>query len=146
MHGAIPNLRNLREGLTTVDYIVEAIATISRSADALGKKFNLIPSPDKNLTFRAFFELLGQSCGQRFRVLPFLDWVALWEGDRQAPLYPLLSLFKDNMYDGKSPSKLSGHPPVDCSNVKRFRPTAMFVSRSSTPTARPPLTDCGELC
>lgn len=121
MHGAVPDLRDLREGLTTVDYLVEAIATISRNADALGKKLNLIPSPDENLTLRAFFDLLERSCGLKFRVLPFSDWVALWESDRQAPLYPLLSMFKDNMYGGKSTVELYQDTYLwDCRNVKHF--------------------------
>jgi len=120
-HGAIPDLRDLREGLTTVDYMVEAIAAISRNPEALGHKFNLIPSPEENLTFRAFFDRLGQQRGVDFQVMPFRDWVALWESDRDAPLYPLLSLFKDNMYEGRSTVELYQDTYLwDCRNVKRF--------------------------
>jgi amino acid adenylation domain-containing protein/thioester reductase-like protein len=120
-HAAIPDLRNLREGLTTVDYMVEAIAAISRQPDALGKKFNLIPTPNKNLTLKEFFERLGRSIDREFRCLPFASWVSLWERERAAPLYPLLSMFKDNMYDGKTVVELYQDTYLwDCSNVQRF--------------------------
>ncbi|MGY2183830.1 non-ribosomal peptide synthetase [Pseudomonas agarici] len=50
----VPDLKDLREGLTTVDYMVRAIGCISRKPQALGKKFNLIPSPEKTSPSRIF--------------------------------------------------------------------------------------------
>jgi len=37
-YNAVPDLQNMREGLTTVDYMVKAVAFISRKPPALGKK------------------------------------------------------------------------------------------------------------
>jgi amino acid adenylation domain-containing protein/thioester reductase-like protein len=120
-YNSIPDLRDLREGLTTIDYIAAAIAFISRIPEALSKKFNLIPSPQKNLTLREFFKLLGDSSGIELEVMPYQAWLAQWESDRDAPLYPLLSMFKDNMYDGMSIVELYQNTYLwDCSNVRNF--------------------------
>lgn len=91
--GTVPDLRDMREGLTTVDYMTRAIAHVSRNPQALGQKFNLIHQGDNNLTLREFFSLLEREFGYRFRPLPFAQWRAQWENDSDAPLYPLLSLF-----------------------------------------------------
>lgn len=118
---AIPDLENLREGLTTVDYMTSAIAHISRNPLALGKKFNLIPSPEKNLTLQDFFQRLGEHLDLQFEKIPFRDWVALWSGNQMAPLYPLSSLFTDSIVDGKSTVELYQNTYLwDCSNVRHF--------------------------
>ena len=120
-HGTVPDLRALREGLTTVDYMSGAIAHISRNPQALGKKFNLIHEQDNNLTLKEFFRLLEQHFGFNFKVLPFQEWLAQWEHDSEAPLYPLLSLFKDNMHDGLSTVQLYQDTyQWDCRNAKLF--------------------------
>lgn len=119
--GTVPALRDLREGLTTVDYMVRAIAHISRNPDALGKKFNLIHSRGNNLTLQDFFDKLEKDFGFFFRRIPYAQWRAQWEPDYQAPLYPLLSLFKDVMHDGKSTVELYQDTyEWDCSNVHEF--------------------------
>jgi thioester reductase-like protein len=119
--GSIPDLVELREGLTTVDYMTAAIAHISRNSEALGKKFNLIHTAESNLTLKAFFHLLEKAFDYRFTLLPFHRWLQQWEHNMDAPLYPLLSLFKDNMYDGKSTVELYQHTYLwDCDNVKQF--------------------------
>ncbi|BDU23177.1 non-ribosomal peptide synthetase [Dyella sp. GSA-30] len=119
--GTVPALRDLREGLTTVDYMVRAIAHISRNPAALGKKFNLIHSRENNLTLQDFFDKLETDFGFPFRRIPYAQWRAQWEPDYQAPLYPLLSLFKDVMYDGQSTVELYQNTyEWDCSNVHEF--------------------------
>ncbi|WP_192564150.1 amino acid adenylation domain-containing protein [Pseudomonas gozinkensis] len=118
---AIPALTNLREGLTTVDYICEAIGCICRNPLALGKKFNLIPSPEKNLTLEDFFARLETHCGLNFARLPFNDWVDLWKTNPRAPLYPLSSLFRDKIVDNQSTVELYQNTYLwGCSNVQRF--------------------------
>ncbi|OCJ32616.1 non-ribosomal peptide synthetase [Serratia sp. 14-2641] len=117
----VPILRDLREGLTTVDYMTQAIATITRNPLALGRKFNLIHDQKNNLTLEAFFQQLENDFGFKFKRLPFTDWLAQWEHNADAPLYPLLSLFKDNMTDGQSTVQLYQDTYLwDCSNVKHF--------------------------
>lgn len=119
--GTVPELQNLREGLTTVDYMTNAIAWISRNPLALGHKFNLIHEQENNLTLSEFFEILEDHLGFTFRRLTFTDWLAQWENNADAPLYPLLSLFKDNMVAGQSTVQLYQNTyKWDCSNVKRF--------------------------
>lgn len=118
---AIPALTNLREGLTTVDYMCEAIGRISRNPLALGKKFNLIPSPEKNLTLEDFFARLETHCGLTFTRLPFNDWVDLWKSNPRAPLYPLSSLFRDKIVDNQSTVELYQNTYLwGCTNVQRF--------------------------
>lgn len=120
-NGTVPELHDLREGLTTVDYMVRAIAHISRNPEALGKKFNLIHSDKNNLTLRAFFKKLEADLGFSFRTIPYKEWRREWEHDAQAPLYPLLSLFKDVMHDGQSTVELYQNTyQWDCSNVAEF--------------------------
>ncbi|HEI9905438.1 TPA: amino acid adenylation domain-containing protein [Serratia marcescens] len=119
--GTVPDLRDLREGLTTVDYMTRAIAHVSRNPQALGQKFNLIHQGDNNLTLREFFSLLEREFGYHFHPLPFAQWRAQWENDSDAPLYPLLSLFKDPMVDELSTVELYQDTyRWDCSNLQRF--------------------------
>jgi amino acid adenylation domain-containing protein/thioester reductase-like protein len=119
--GAIPDLHDLREGLTTVDYMTRAIAHISRNPAALTKKFNLIHSDENNLTLKQFFSLLEPRVGVKFDVIPFAQWLGNWKDNRDAPLYPLLSLFRDNMYDGRSTVELYQDTyRWDCKNVTNF--------------------------
>ncbi|MFC3651517.1 amino acid adenylation domain-containing protein [Dyella humi] len=120
-HGTVPALHDLREGLTTVDYMVRAIAHISRKPSALGKKFNLIHSRDNNLTLQDFFGKLETNFGFSFKRIPYTEWREQWEHKYEAPLYPLLSLFKDVMCDGKSTVELYQNTyQWDCSNVTEF--------------------------
>jgi len=120
-YGTVPALHDLREGLTTVDYMVRAIAYISRNPAAEGKKFNLIHSQDNNLTLQDFFDKLEAHFGFSFKRIPYAEWRAQWEHDYEAPLYPLLSLFKDVMSGGQSTVELYQNTyQWDCGNVKEF--------------------------
>ncbi|MBH1929795.1 non-ribosomal peptide synthetase [Serratia rubidaea] len=119
--GTVPDLRDLREGLTTVDYMTRAIAHISGNPQALGLKFNLIHEDSNNLTLQQFFRRLEDYFGYRFRPMPYHDWLAQWQHDENAPLYPLLSLFRDNLSHGQAAVQLYQDTyQWDCSNVKRF--------------------------
>lgn len=120
-HSSIPDLTELREGLTTVDYMVRAISYISRNLDAIGKKFNLIHRDENNLTLKEFFARLDDYFGFDFKVIPYKEWKSLWDNDGSSPLYPLLSLFSDNMYDGLSTVELYQNTyRWECENVTRF--------------------------
>ncbi|KVL40522.1 non-ribosomal peptide synthetase [Burkholderia sp. MSMB1835] len=119
--GTVPDLHDLREGLTSVDYMTKAIARISRQPAALGRKFNLINSPGTDMTLKAFFSRLERYFGMRFRVVPYREWLNAWKTDIDAPLYPLLSLFDDNIRDGMSTAELYQNNYVwDCRNVIEF--------------------------
>ncbi|WP_425102721.1 thioester reductase domain-containing protein [Burkholderia ambifaria] len=119
--GIVPDLDDLREGLTSVDYMTKALARISRNPAALGRKFNLINSPETNITLKEFFARLERYFGLRFRVVPFREWLGAWKANIDAPLYPLLSLFDDNIRDGMSTAELYQNNYVwDCRNVIEF--------------------------
>lgn len=120
-HNAYPGLDELREGLITIDYMVQSMVHISKDPDAVGKKFNLIASPETNLTLEAFFRLLHTHYPVSMDRLPYREWRELWEHDNTCELYPLTSLFKDNMHEGLSTVELYQHTYVwDNSQVKKF--------------------------
>jgi amino acid adenylation domain-containing protein/thioester reductase-like protein len=116
-----PALAELREGLITVDYMTRAMAHITRNKEAIGKKFNLIASPETNLTLEDFFGLMKKYYPFTLKSLPYKEWRKQWEDDSKNRLYPLTSLFKDNMHEGLSTVELYQNTYVwDCSNVIRF--------------------------
>jgi amino acid adenylation domain-containing protein/thioester reductase-like protein len=116
--GTVPDLHDLREGLSTVDYMTRALAHISRKPEALGRKFNLINSPETNLTLLEFFARLDRAFDLKLRVVPFRQWLDSWKDDVDAPLYPLLSLFNDNIRNGLSTVELyQANYTWDCRNV-----------------------------
>ncbi|REC50204.1 non-ribosomal peptide synthetase family protein [Chryseobacterium pennipullorum] len=116
-----PALTELREGLITVDYMTRSMAHITKNKDAVGKKFNLIASPQANLTLEDFFGLIKKHYPFKLTALPYKQWRAQWENDSKNRLYPLTSLFKDNMHEGLSTVELYQNTYVwDCSNVIEF--------------------------
>jgi amino acid adenylation domain-containing protein/thioester reductase-like protein len=116
-----PLLTELREGLITVDYMTRSMAHITKNKDAVGKKFNLIARPETNLTLENFFGLLKKYYPLSLEGLPYKEWRKQWEDDSRNRLYPLTSLFKDNMHEGLSTVELYQNTYVwDCSNVIRF--------------------------
>ena len=120
-YNAVPDLQNLLEGLTTVDYMVEAVACISRNPDALGQKFNLIQSESTNLDLQAFCQRVETYYDRHFQLLPYQQWVELWSHDTQAFLYPLRGMFTDDMYKGEAIIELYQNTyRWDCSQTKFF--------------------------
>ncbi|MCT2563380.1 non-ribosomal peptide synthetase family protein [Chryseobacterium herbae] len=116
-----PLLTELREGLITVDYMTKAMAHITKNKEAVGKKFNLIARPETNLTLESFFALLKKYYPLTLEGLPYKEWRKQWEDDSKNRLYPLTSLFKDNMHEGLSTVELYQNTYVwDCSNVIKF--------------------------
>lgn len=116
-----PLLTELREGLITVDYMTKAMAHITKNKEAVGKKFNLIARPETNLTLEDFFALLKKYYPLTLEGLPYKAWRKQWEDDSKNRLYPLTSLFKDNMHEGLSTVELYQNTYVwDCSNVIQF--------------------------
>ncbi|ROI01344.1 amino acid adenylation domain-containing protein [Chryseobacterium sp. G0240] len=116
-----PTLTELREGLITVDYMTKAMAYITKNKEAIGKKFNLIASPETNLTLEDFFGLMKKYYPFTLKGLPYKEWRKQWEDDSKNRLYPLTSLFKDNMHEGLSTVELYQNTYVwDCSNVTQF--------------------------
>nr|WP_315031719.1 amino acid adenylation domain-containing protein [uncultured Chryseobacterium sp.] len=118
---SFPSLTELREGLITVDYMTQSMAHITRNKEAIGKKFNLIASPEANLTLEDFFGLLKKYYPFTLNSLPYKEWRKQWENDSKNRLYPLTSLFQDNMHEGLSTVELYQNTYIwDCSNVIQF--------------------------
>ncbi|WP_160138118.1 amino acid adenylation domain-containing protein [Chryseobacterium sp. c4a] len=116
-----PALTELREGLITVDYMTQTMAYITRNKEAIGQKFNLIASPETNLTLEDFFGLMKKYYPFTLKDLPYKEWRKQWEDDSKNRLYPLTSLFRDNMHEGLSTVELYQNTYVwDCSNVIKF--------------------------
>lgn len=111
-YNAYPGLIELREGLITVDYMVQSVSHITKQPDALGKKFNLIASPENNLTLEQFFGLLHTYYAINLKRVSYKEWRSYWENDPSCILYPLTSLFKDNMHEGLSTVELYQHTYV----------------------------------
>jgi amino acid adenylation domain-containing protein/thioester reductase-like protein len=119
--GNYPALRELREGLTTVDYMTKSIVHITKNIDAVGKKFNLIATPETNLTLEDFFGLLNKYYPFALQPLSYKDWRKQWEDNPKNRLYPLTSLFMDNMHEGLSTVELYQDTYAwDCSHVTQF--------------------------
>ncbi|MCY0998088.1 amino acid adenylation domain-containing protein [Myxococcus sp. MISCRS1] len=117
---AVPDLRGLHEGLTTVDYMTSAIAVIARDPKGLGKKFHVAPAPEHDLTLLEFFERVGKSLGRPLPVVPFKEWVSLWDTDPEAPIFPLLSIFRDPLSGGQAMVELYQDNYVwDCTHVRQ---------------------------
>ncbi|TPG36146.1 non-ribosomal peptide synthetase [Flavobacterium pectinovorum] len=120
-HNTYPALTELREGLITVDYMVKSMVHISKNPDAIGLKFNLIASPETNLTLDQFFQLLHKYYPLQLNKLPYKEWRKLWEDNSSCELYPLTSLFKDNMHEGLSTVELYQDTYIwDNTQVKTF--------------------------
>lgn len=116
-----PALTELREGLITVDYMTKAMAHITKNKDAIGKKFNLIARPETDLTLEEFFELLKKYYPFTLENLPYKEWRKQWEDDSKNRLYPLTSLFRDNIHEGLSTVELYQNTYIwDCSNVIQY--------------------------
>ncbi|WP_336962406.1 amino acid adenylation domain-containing protein [Chryseobacterium contaminans] len=116
-----PALTELREGLITVDYMTQTMAHITKNKDAVGKKFNLIARPETNLTLEDFFGLMKKYYPLKLKSLPYKEWRKQWEDDSKNRLYPLTSLFRDNMHEGLSTVELYQNTYIwDCSNVIQF--------------------------
>ncbi|WP_232815881.1 MULTISPECIES: thioester reductase domain-containing protein [Chryseobacterium] len=116
-----PALTELREGLITVDYMTKSMAHITKNKEAVGKKFNLIASPETNLTLEDFFGLMKKYYPFTLKSLPYKEWRKQWEDDSKNRLYPLTSLFRDNMHEGLSTVELYQNTYVwDCTNVQQF--------------------------
>lgn len=116
-----PILIDQREELVSVDFISKAVAYISKNPDAAGQIFHLCPHPKDNMPMMEFFETLKAEFGFELKAVPYREWMSLWENDENSLLYPLLSLFKFEVYDHKSIIEINQDTPhYDISNTIKF--------------------------
>ena len=101
--------------------MTKAMAHITKNKEAIGKKFNLIARPETNLTLEDFFGLMKKYYPFTLKDLPYKEWRKQWEDDSKNRLYPLTSLFRDNMHEGLSTVELYQNTYIwDCSNVIQY--------------------------
>lgn len=119
--GNYPQLENLREGLISVDYMTQAMAHITKNKEAIGLKFNLIASPETNMTLEDFFLRIKEHYPFKLEPVSYKSWRGQWEDNNKNRLFSLTSLFKDNMHEGLSTVELYQNTYIwDCSNVQKF--------------------------
>jgi hypothetical protein len=54
-----------------------------KNKEAVGKKFNLIASPETNLTLEDFFGLMKKHYPFTLKSLPYKEWRKQWEDDKK---------------------------------------------------------------
>lgn len=106
-----PLLGDQKEEFVTVDFVARSIVHIAPQPQATGKVFHLSPDPANNITVVDFFEMLNQEFNMGLQPVSYDEWVKMWEKDENSPLYPLLSLFKFEVYDKKSLIELHQDTP-----------------------------------
>ncbi|RAJ31130.1 non-ribosomal peptide synthetase [Pedobacter cryoconitis] len=99
---AFPLVMGLKDELTTVDYMSSAIVHIAKNKDSIGKNFHLSSLPENDVSLTDFCSRINEFCGHSLQGIPFDQWLNLWKHDVNNPLYPLLALFTDDIYSGKS--------------------------------------------
>ena len=119
--GAFPLVMGLKDELTTVDYMARAIVHIAKQKDAVGKNFHLSPKPENDVSMTDFFAKMNEYYRLDLKGLPYQEWMALWKTNRDNPLYPLLSLFTDDVHEGRSLVESYEHTYYyDRSNTQSF--------------------------
>lgn len=100
--GSFPLVMGLKDELTSVNYISEAVIHIARNPAAIGKNFHLSPKPEHNVSLTDFFARMNEYYGLNLQGIPYKDWLELWKDNSSNPLYPLLGLFTDEVHSGRS--------------------------------------------
>lgn len=116
---AYPDLEEQREEFVTVDFVCNAVVHISKKREAIGQTFAISAEGEANITLSEFFESLNTHFGYGIRKTPYREWLKLWESAEDIALYPLLSLFKDEVFDKKSIIEMYQHTPdFDTTNTR----------------------------
>lgn len=119
--GAFPLVMGLKDELTTVDYMAKAIVHISQKKEAVGRHFHLSPDPENDVSLTDFFAKMNEYYDLGLKGLPYNEWLDLWKQNTANPLYPLLSLFTDDVHEGKSLVEAYENTYYyDRSNTKKF--------------------------
>jgi amino acid adenylation domain-containing protein/thioester reductase-like protein len=118
---AYPLLVGSKDALISVDYLCKAMVHISSKPDAVGRNFHLSPDPEHDISTIDFLERINQHFGTGMKATPFRHWRDQWQHDEQSDLYPLLILYKGDLYDGMSLMELYQNSYFfDRSNTRAF--------------------------
>jgi len=100
--GSFPLVMGLKDELTTVDYMCKAIAHISKKKEAIGQNFHLSPLPENDVSLTDFCAKINEYFGLDLKGMEYHEWLNQWRYNTDLPIYPLLSLFTEDIHEGKS--------------------------------------------
>jgi thioester reductase-like protein len=97
-----PLLVGINDALVSVDYLCKAMVHITGKPEAAGKKFHISPAPEHDISSIDFLERINQYFGTNMKAVPFHQWRDQWQYNEESELYPLLSIYKGDVYNGMS--------------------------------------------
>lgn len=99
---SFPLVMGLKDELTTVDYMCKAIMHISKKKEAVGLNFHLSPLPENDVSLTDFCAKMNEYYDINLKGMEYHQWLSQWKYDNNLPIYPLLSLFTEDVHEGKS--------------------------------------------
>ncbi|OMQ11532.1 non-ribosomal peptide synthetase [[Flexibacter] sp. ATCC 35103] len=118
---SFPLVMGLKDELTTVDYMCKAITHISKKKEAVGLNFHLSPLAENDVSLTDFCSKMNEYYNVNLKGMEYHQWLNQWKYDTNLPIYPLLSLFTEDVHEGKSLVEAYENTYYyDRSNTKRF--------------------------
>lgn len=99
---SFPLVMGLKDELTTVDYMCKAISHISKKKEAVGLNFHLSPLAENDVSLTDFCSKMNEYYNTNLEGMEYHQWLNQWKHDNNLPIYPLLSLFTEDIHEGKS--------------------------------------------
>lgn len=98
---SFPLVMGLKDELTTVDYMCKAIVHISKKKESVGLNFHLSPLAENDVSLTDFCAKIKEYYGLKLEGMEYQKWLNQWKNDDKLPIYPLLSLFTEDIHEGK---------------------------------------------
>ncbi|WP_204251698.1 amino acid adenylation domain-containing protein [Flavobacterium ginsenosidimutans] len=118
---SFPLVMGLKDELTTVDYMCRAIMHISRKKEAVGLNFHLSPLAENDVSLTDFCAKMNEYYAMGLEGMEYHQWLSQWKYDHNLPIYPLLSLFTEDVHEGRSLVEAYENTYYyDRSNTKQF--------------------------
>lgn len=99
---SFPLVMGLKDELTTVDYMCKSIVHISKKKEAVGLNFHLSPLPENDVSLTDFCAKMNEYYKIDLKGMEYHQWLNQWKYNSDLPIYPLLSLFTEDVHEGKS--------------------------------------------
>lgn len=99
---SFPLVMGLKDELTTVDYMCKSIVHISKKKAAVGLNFHLSPLPENDVSLTDFCAKMNEYYKTDLKGMAYHQWFNQWKYNNDLPIYPLLSLFTEDVHEGKS--------------------------------------------
>lgn len=118
---SFPLVMGLKDELTTVDYMCKAITHISKKKEAVGLNFHLSPLAENDVSLTDFCSKMNEYYNINLQGMDYHQWLNQWKHDSNLPIFPLLSLFTEDVHEGKSLVEAYENTYYyDRSNTKQF--------------------------